>query len=111
VIYGEIFQRLANVLGIEEVITSPRSPWQNAFAEWGIGSIRRECLDQIVVLVECHLKQILSEYTDYYNGIRTHLSPNKDAPDGREIQPMEQGRIVSFKHLGGLHHEYGHMSA
>jgi len=76
-----------------------------------IGSIRRECLDHVVILGERHLKYILSKYIQYYNGTRTHLSLAKDAPDGREIQPKERGRIVSVKRIGGLHHEYCRMAA
>ena len=71
-----------------------------------IGSIRRECLDHVVVLSERHLKRILSEYVGYYNGTRTHLSLDKDAPATRLVQGLEQGRVVALPRVGGLHHEY-----
>lgn len=110
-IYGERFGRQAAVLGIREMIIARQSPWQNPYAERVIGSIRRECLDHVVVLNERHLKRILSEYVDYYNGARTHLSLNKDAPDGRTVQPPEEGRVVEFKRVGGLHHHYVRLAA
>lgn len=105
-IYGISFRRQAQANGIGGVLTAPFSPWQNAYAERVIGSIRRECLDHVVDLEERHLKCILSDYMDYYNGVRTQLSLYKDAPDGREIQLKERGTIVSLKRAGGLHHEY-----
>ena len=70
-----------------------------------IGSFRRECLDHAVILEECHLKRLLSSYFDYYARARTHLSLGKDTPNGRVVQPPEQGRVVEFEHVGGLHHE------
>ena len=81
-------------------------PWQNAYAERVIGSIRRECLDYVVVIGERHLKGILSEYVNYYNGTRTHLSLTKDAPEPRSVQPLNRGRVVQVPRVGGLHHEY-----
>jgi transposase InsO family protein len=87
-IYGEAFHRQTAALGIKEVTTAPRSPWQNPYAERVIGSIRRECLDHMIILGERHLKRILSSYLDYYHSARTHLSLEKDAPDGRVVQPM-----------------------
>jgi transposase InsO family protein len=93
-VYGERFSRQAKALDIREVVTAPRSPWQNPYAERVIGSIRRECLDHVVVIGERHLKGILSEYVDYYNGTRTHLSLAKDAPEPRSVQPPSQGRVV-----------------
>ena len=80
-VYGERFWCQAKTLDIREVVIAPRSPWQNAYAERLIGSIRRECLDHVVVIGERHLKGILSEYVDYYNRTRTHLSLAKDAPE------------------------------
>ena len=80
--------------------------WQNAYAERVIGSIRRECLDHVVVIGERHLRGILSTYVDYYNVIRTHLSLAKDAPKSRSVQPPSQGRVVQMPRVGGLHHEY-----
>jgi putative transposase len=71
-----------------------------------IGSIRRECLDHVVVIGERHLREILSKYVDYYNGTRTHLSLSKDAPESRSVKPPSQGRVVAVPRVGGLHHEY-----
>jgi putative transposase len=105
-VYGERFSRQAKTLDIREAVIAPRSPWQNAYAERVIGSIRRECLDHIVVIGERHLLGILSKYADYYNGTRTHLSLAKDAPESRSVQPPSQGRVMAMPRVGGLHHEY-----
>ena len=94
------------MLDIRETVTAPRSPWQNAYAERVIGSIRRECLDHIVVIGERHLRGILSNYVDYYNETRTHLALAKDAPEPRSAQAPSQGRVVEVSRVGGLHHEY-----
>ena len=110
-IYGEAFHRQATALGIKQVPTAPQLPWQNPYAEHVIGSIRRECLDHMIVLGARHLKRILSSYADYYNGARTHLSLCKDAPEGRKIQPPELGRVTELDRVGGLHHEYVRMAA
>src|SRR5258706_15312787 len=83
----------------------PRQPWQNGFAERLIGSIRRECVDHMIVLGEVHLRRILKSYAHYYNGVRTHRSLNKDAPVSRSVQ--RTGIISSRAILGGLHHHYG----
>src|SRR5882672_11367716 len=84
--------------------TAPASPWQNGFAERLIGSIRRECVDHILVLGEMHLRRVLKSYADYYNCVRTHRSLNKDAPVSRPVQ--RTGVISSRAILGGLHHRY-----
>jgi transposase InsO family protein len=105
-IYGKIFSRRAQTLGIEEVLTAYRSPWQNPYAERVIGSIRRECLDHIIVLGSRHLKGVLTQYVDYYNGVRTHLSLCKDSPDPRPVQLSCEGQIVELNKVGGLHHQY-----
>ncbi len=105
-IYGDKFRRQVAALNIQEVLTAPRSPWQNAYAERVIGSLRRECLNHLIVLGERHLRRILRSYMDYYNETRTHLSLDKDAPDGRRVQPPDQGRVLELKRVGGLHHEY-----
>src|SRR3981189_2143387 len=84
--------------------TAPRSPWQNGYAERLIGSIRRECIDHIIVLGERHLRHVLHSYMDYYNEVRTHLSLNKDAPVSRSVQ--RAGHILCRSILGGLHHQY-----
>jgi len=105
-VYGARFCRQAETLDIREVVITPRSPWQNAYAERVIGSIRRECLDHVVVMGERHLLTILSKYLAYYNETRTHLSLGKDAPEPRSVQPPAQGRVVEVPRVGGLHHEY-----
>jgi putative transposase len=110
-VYGERFSRQARTLDIREAVIAPRSPWQNAYAERVIGSIRRECLDHVVVIGERHLLAILSKYVDYYNETRTHLSLAKDAPRSRRMQPPSQGRVVAMPRVGGLHHEYLRLAA
>ena len=102
--YGSLFVRRVRSLGIRDHPTSARSPWQNGYAERLIGSIRRECLDHIVVTGEQHLRHILKCYMEYYNAVRTHLSLGKDAPNWRAIQSA--GRIEVRPVLGGLHHQY-----
>jgi transposase InsO family protein len=102
--YGEVFPRRIRAMGIRDRPTAPRSPWQNAYAERLIGSIRRECIDHIVVLGDRHLHHILLSYLNYYNAARTHLSLGKDAPIPRAVQAV--GRIVPRPILGALHHEY-----
>ncbi|GJL91873.1 integrase core domain-containing protein [Hyphococcus sp.] len=91
-------------MGIRDGPTALRSPWQNGFAERLIGSIRRECLDHIIIRDENHLRRVLKAYTRYYNSARTHLSLQKNSPAPRKCQHL--GRVVSKPHLGGLHHEY-----
>jgi hypothetical protein len=91
-------------MGIRDKPTAPASPWQNGFAERLIGSIRRECVDHIIVLGEVHLRQILQSYARYYNGVRTHRSLHKDAPVFRAVQLT--GIVRSRPILGGLHHHY-----
>jgi hypothetical protein len=104
VCYGEVFVRRVRSLGIRDQPISPRSPWQNGYAERLIGSIRRECLEHIVVVGERHLRHILLSYMEYYNAARTHLSVCKDAPIARTVQPV--GRVWAQPLLGGLHHRY-----
>ena len=105
-VYGERFSRQAKTLDIRETVIAPRSPWQNAYAERVIGSMRRECLDHVVVIGERHLREILSKYGNYYNGTRTHLSLSKDAPELRSVQLPSEGGVVKVPRVGGLHHEY-----
>ena len=102
--YGAAYLRRVRAMGIRDRPTAPRSPWQNAYAERLIGSIRRDVLDHVVVLGERHLRQLLLSYMTYYNEARTHLSLNKDAPISRATQSI--GRIIAKPHLGGLHHQY-----
>ncbi len=110
-VYGDKFRRQILAMGMEEVVISARSPWQNACAERVIGSMRREVLDHVIVVSERHLKRILSRYIRYYNGARTHLSLAKDAPEGRRVQRQEEGSVVELRRVGGLHHEYVRMAA
>jgi transposase InsO family protein len=98
-------------MGITEVITALRSPWQNACVERVIGSIRRECLDHIVIFNERHLRRVLSCYVDYYHRTRTHLSLDKDCPASRPVQPPASGNVISFPRVGGLHHRYERLAA
>jgi len=91
---------------IREVLTAPHSPWQNPFAERLIGSIRRECLDHVLVLSERHLRRLLASYFAYYHRARTHLALRKDAPGGRPIEGPEIGKVVQISEVGGLHHRY-----
>lgn len=107
--YGDEFRNRIRSLGMKEVITAARSPWQNAFVERVIGSIRRECLDHAVVLNQRHLTRLLRKYFDYYHRYRTHLSLDKDAPEPRAV--MKQGTIIAIPQVGGLHHRYERVAA
>ena len=109
--YGTYFCNRVEAMGITEVITAPRSPWQNAYVERVIGSIRRECLDHIVIFNERHLRRVLSSYVDYYQRTRTHLSLDKDRPDARPIQPPNSGKVIAIPQVGGLHHRYERLAA
>ena len=105
-IYGDAVQRRIESLSIEEVLTAPRSPWQNAFVESVIGSIRRDCLDHVIVLNERHLRRTLRKHFEYYHTCRTHLSLSKDPPKPRSVQPPAIGNVVALPYVGGLHHCY-----
>jgi transposase InsO family protein len=103
-IFGNVALRRIRAMGIRDKPIAAGSPWQNGFAERLIGSIRRECLDHLVILSEAQLRQILQRYADYYNKIRTHWSLDKDVPAFRSIQRV--GIIASQPILGGLHYHY-----
>jgi putative transposase len=109
--YGLEFSEMAKRMGIHEVLTAPRSPWQNAHLERLIGSIRRECLDHVIILNETGLRRVLKSYFAYYEQSRTHLSLDKDAPIRRPIQLPEMGRVVEIPQVGGLHHRYERIAA
>jgi putative transposase len=110
--YGPAFRHRVRAMGITEVITAPRSPWQNPYVERLIGSIRRECLDHIIIFNERHLRRILSSYFQYHHDARTHLSLDKDCPRPRTVQPPLRGNnIVAFPEVGGLHHRYERRAA
>jgi putative transposase len=110
-IYGEEFRRRIAGMKIEEVITAARSPWQNPFVERIIGSIRRECLDHVIVRSEHHLRRILKSYFEYYHRSRTHLSLTKDAPEPKAIQPPDLREVIEIDDVGGLHHRYERRAA
>jgi integrase-like protein/endoribonuclease L-PSP len=104
-IYGNVFVRRVKGLGMSEILIAPRAPWQNPLAERVIGSIRRECLDHVIVLNERHLRRLLRSYLAYYNATRPHQALHSDSPHSREVQPPA-GRIVATPLVGGLHHRY-----
>jgi putative transposase len=110
-IYGKYFQRRVRNLGIEEVLTAARSPWQNPYVERLIGSIRRDCLDHVIVLNEWHLRRVLRSYVQYYHRSRCHLSLDGDAPESRPVHGPEMGRVFELPEVGGLHHRYVRVAA
>jgi putative transposase len=110
-VYGAAFSSRVRAMGIHEVKTAPRSPWQNPYVERLIGTLRRECLDHVVVLNETHLRCLLREYLLYYHGARTHLSLAKDAPEPRLVEHPDQGGIVEIPMVGSLHHRYTRQAA
>ena len=104
--YGEWFRHRVRNMGIREVVIAPRSPWQNSFVERVIGSIRRECLDHVIIWNEHHRRHVLRSYFDYYHNSRTHLSLERNAPNPREVEPRSSGKVVAIPQVGGLHHRY-----
>ena len=105
-IYGVDFVARVRAMGIEQVLTAPRSPWQNPYCERVIGTIRRDCLDHIIVVGEQHLRRILRKYLEYYHGSRTHLALGKDAPEPRKRESTDGGNVIALPMVGGLHHRY-----
>jgi putative transposase len=103
-IFGNPFQRRVESMGIEQVLTAPRSPWQNPYVERLIGSVRRDCLDHVIVLSQRHLRRTLRAYFHYYHRWRTHLSLDMDCPDPRHSP--DRGTVFEFPDIGGLHHHY-----
>jgi putative transposase len=101
-----IRQRQVREMDIEEVLSTPRSPWQRAYVERVIGSIRRECLDHVIIFHERSLRRTLDAYFHYYHRSPTHLSLGKDSPEPRSIQPPALGSVVGVPQVGGLHHRY-----
>ena len=93
-------------MGIDEVLIAPRSPWQNPYCERVIGSIRRECLDHVIVLSEAHLERILTDYFEYYHHSRPHLSLDRNSPTPREVEPPSLGEVIAIPQVCGLHHRY-----
>ncbi len=109
-IYGTVFQRTVESMGIAPLRTAYRSPWQNAYVERVIGSIRRECLNHLIVLNEKGLQKVLDEYVQYYNRTRPHLSLNLNSPIPRNVEPPDNGKVVATPVLGGLHHRYSRVA-
>jgi len=110
-VYGAVFSSRVQSLGIHEVKIAPRSPWQNPYVERLIGTLRRDCLDHVVVLNETHLRRLLRDYLLYYHSARTHLSLGKDSPEPRQVERPDRGRIVETPMVGGLHHRYPRRAA
>ena len=110
-IFGQAFVDQVKAMGIKQVLSAPRSPWQRAYVERLIGSIRRECLDHIIVLSERSLRRALASYVSYYHSWRTHLSLGKDAPQFRRTQLSAEGKVVEIREVGGLHHHYERRAA
>jgi transposase InsO family protein len=110
-IYGRDFATIAKGLGMKDIVTAPRAPWQNPYVERLVGSIRRECLDHVMVWNRRSLRRTLQHYFAYYELSRTHLSLEKDAPIPRLVQPPELGRITERAQVGGLHHRYERCAA
>jgi putative transposase len=110
-IFGRDVVDQVEAFGMSEVLSTPGSPWQRAFIERVIGTIRRECLDYVIVVSERSLRRHLTRFTAYYHQSRTHLGLQKDAPEPRPVQGPEAGRIVALPEVGGLHHRYERRAA
>ena len=109
--YGDAYRQTVQGMEIEEVLTAPHSPWQNGYVERLIGSIRRECLDHVIVLNEISLRRILRSYFRYYERTRTYLALGKDPPESREVRPPKRSVLVKLPEVGGLHHRYERRAA
>ena len=105
-IYGRHFRERIQGMNIEEVLSAPASPWERAYVERLIGSIRRDCLDHVIILGEQCLRTILKSCLEYYTRSRNHLALEKDTPEPRAVQPPELGALVELAEVGGLHHRY-----
>ncbi|MCP5115909.1 MAG: transposase family protein [bacterium] len=110
-IFGHDFRTQVKAMGIKEVLSAPPSPWQNAYVERLVGSIRRECLDHVIVFGEAPLCRRLKSFVAYYHRSRTHLGLGKDTPKSRPVQAPEHGRVVAIPEVGGLHHRYERRAA
>jgi len=110
-IYGNWFRGRVKNMGIEEVLTAPRSPWQNPYSERLNGSIRRECLDRVIIFNERHLRRVLTKYFEYYNRYRIHQSLDMDTPKGRRAQLPEEGNVTAIPQVGGLYYRYERRAA
>jgi len=110
-IYGEEFVRRTRALGLQQKLIAARSPWQNPSVERIVGSIRRECLDHVIVLHAQHLQRVLADLLDYFHRHRTHRALDQDCPHPRPTEPPERGKIVVLPLLGGLHRRYTRRAA
>ena len=110
-IYGSVFTQRVRALGMKELKTAPRSPWQSPYVERLIGTVRRECLDQLLILNAAHLHRILTRFFDYYHRVRPHRTLDHDAPVSRPVEGPEQGKVIELAVLGGLHHRYSRRAA
>ncbi len=110
-VYGAAFVRRVRAMEIEQVLTAPRSPWQNPYCERVIGTLRRECLDHVIILGEQHLRRILRRYLEYYHSSRTHLALDKDALELRKRESIDEGKVIALPMVGGLHHRYTRRAA
>jgi putative transposase len=110
-IYGDTFRERVKAMNIAEVITAPQSPWQNPFVERLLGTVRRDCLNHVIILGEAHLRRTLMRYFRYYHKFRTHLSLEKDAPMPRAIQNANLGSVIEIPEAAGLHHHYERQAA
>ena len=110
-VYGAEFHKRVESMGIEEVVIAARSPWQSPYVERVIGSVRRECLDNVVVLSERHLRRILQDYLAHYHNWRCHQSLEMDCPEPRSVQPPEIGEVVEVREAGGPYRHYERMAA
>jgi transposase InsO family protein len=110
-IFGKDFVDQVKAMGINQVLSAPRSPWQRAYVERVIGTIRRECLNHLIVLGEGSLYRHLQSFVDYYLRSRTHVGSEKDTPEPRPVQSADMGPIVAMTEVGGLHHRYQRRAA
>jgi transposase InsO family protein len=110
-IFGRDFVEQVKALGIKEVLSTPRSPWERAFVERVIGTLRRECLDHLIVFNQASLYPHVKSFLAYYHESRTHLSLDKDSPEPRAVLPPERGAVVAIPQVGGLHHRYERRAA
>lgn len=110
-IYSAKFVRRLRAIGLEQILTAAESPWQNPHCERVIGTLRRDCLNHVIVLGEQHLGRTLRNYLEYYHGSRTHLALDKDAPEPRKRESIDGGKVVALPMVGGLHHRYTRRAA
>ena len=110
-IFGSEFRKDVEAMGIQEVLSAPRSPWQRAYMERVIGTARRECLDHVIVLNQASLYRHVKSFLAYYHESRTHLSLAKDTPEPRPVHPPDRGPVVAIPQVGGLHHRYERRAA